>query len=247
MTLHSDVALSEPTSPRAALMTNAPSILIVDDDPHIRDVVRIAAEAQGLRTREAADGQAAITEFGRADVDLIVLDVGMPKMDGFAVCRAIRTGSNVPILFLTARDEEVERVLGFELGADDFVGKPFSPRELMLRIKAILARGKPPADTTLTHGDLTLDPARHHAVLAGQDLTLTATEFALLAALLRNSGQIFDRNRLIDAVYGGNAHLSGRTVDSHVRNIRAKAAELGCDDVIETVHGVGIRLGSCQA
>lgn len=227
-------------------MTSSPNILIVDDDPHIRDVVRIAAEAQGMRTIEAANGQAGVTEFGRTNVDLIILDIGMPKMDGFEVCRAIRQSSNVPILFLTARDEEVERVLGFELGADDFVPKPFSPRELMLRVKAILARGKPRADTTEWHGDLMLDQTRHQAELNGQPLPLTATEFALLYTLLRNSGQIFDRNRLIDSAYGGNAHLSGRTVDSHIRNIRAKAAGLGCHDMIETVHGVGVRLGTCK-
>ncbi|MEM8786670.1 MAG: response regulator transcription factor [Pseudomonadota bacterium] len=220
-------------------------ILIVDDDPHIRDVIRIAAEAQGMSTRQAANGRVAMQEIARTAFDLIVLDIGMPHMDGFELCRRIRARSDMPILFLTARDEEVERILGFELGADDFVGKPFSPRELMLRIKAILGRGARRANRTLRQGALTLDPDRHAATLAGADLNLTATEFALLATLMRHGGQVFDRHRLIDAVYGGNAHLSGRTVDSHIRNIRAKAAAAGCADVIETVHGVGVRLGHC--
>lgn len=226
-------------------MTDEATILIVDDDPHIREVLRIALQTQGMRCIEAANGQAALTELGRNNPDLVVLDIGMPGMDGFAVCRAMRDRSNVPILFLTAQDEEVERVLGFELGGDDFVGKPFSPRELMLRIRAILARGKPSVSETLRHGGLTLSPQEHQASLGGHPLQLTATEFALVGLLLRHQGQVFDRNRLIDGVYGRNAHLSGRTVDSHIRNIRAKAAALGCDSLIETVHGVGVRLGAC--
>ncbi|MEM0936016.1 MAG: response regulator transcription factor [Pseudomonadota bacterium] len=226
-------------------MTTRPTILIVDDDPHIRDVVRIALAAQGMRSREASNGAAAMTEIARSPVDLIVLDIGMPKMDGFEVCKAVRATSRVPILFLTARDEEVDRILGFEFGADDYVGKPFSPRELVLRIKAILARGHRAEGAALTFGHLALDAASHGARLGPHALHLTATEFALLAALLRSKGQVFDRNRLIDAAYGGNSQLSGRTVDSHIRNIRAKAAALGCEDIIETVHGVGVRLGPC--
>ena len=226
-------------------MTDAPLILIVDDDPHIREVIRIALESQGMRTVDAANGQAALTELNRFRIDLVVLDIGMPQMDGFAVCKAIRANSDVPVLFLTAQAEEVERILAFEFGADDFVGKPFSPRELTLRIRAILARGKTGMQTTLSQGVLTLVPERHEAELAGAALHLTATEFALLATLLRHRGQVFDRNRLIDEIYGGHAHLSGRTVDSHLRNIRAKATRLGCENVVETVHGVGIRLGPC--
>ena len=226
-------------------MTRPWSILVVDDDPHIREVVRIALDAQGMRAFEAAGGQAALTELGRRRIDLVILDIGMPGMDGFAAIKAIRAGSDVPVLFLTAQDAEVERILGFELGADDFVGKPFSPRELMLRVRAILARGRPSAQEALEHGALRLVPARHEAAFDGRALHLTATEFALLAALMRAPGQVFDRNRLIDAAYGGHAQLSGRTVDSHIRNIRAKAAALGADGVVETVHGVGVRLGPC--
>lgn len=227
-------------------MSQPPNILIVDDDPHIRDVIRIALDTKGMRSVEAANGKAALAEFRRNAIDLVLLDIGMPGMDGFEVCRELRTRSEVPILFLTAQDEEVERILGFEMGADDFVGKPFSPRELILRIKAILARGKPSARQELQQGRLVLIPATHEARLDDRDLTLTATEFALLSSLMRHEGQVFDRNRLIDAAYGGNSHLSGRTVDSHIRNIRAKAAALGCEDIIETVRGVGVRLGACS-
>lgn len=226
-------------------MIPSPNILIVDDDPHIRDVIRIALETQGMRSVEASTGRAALAEVTRHSVDLIVLDIGMPQMDGFEVCKAIRKNSQVPILFLTARNEEVERILGFELGADDFVGKPFSPRELLLRIKAILARGKPATTQALEHGLLRVAPDRHQAWIGEAELQLTGTEFSLLLVLIRHKGQVFDRNRLIDAAYGGHAQLSGRTVDSHIRNIRAKASELGCGDIIETVHGVGVRLGSC--
>ncbi|MEL7461323.1 MAG: response regulator transcription factor [Pseudomonadota bacterium] len=226
-------------------MSQGPHILIVDDDPHIRDVIRIALDTQGMCSAEASTGKAALTEFARGTFDLIVLDIGMPQMNGFDVCKAVRRTSQVPILFLTAQDEEVELILGFELGADDFVGKPFSPRELMLRIKAILARGKPAPTQAIELGRLRAVPNRHQAWIDDTELVLTGTEFSLLLVLLRHKDQVFDRNRLIDAAYGGHAQLSGRTVDSHIRNIRAKAADLGCDDIIETVHGVGVRMGAC--
>ncbi|MEP5759957.1 MAG: response regulator transcription factor [Litoreibacter sp.] len=221
-------------------------ILIVDDDPHIRDVVRIAVEAAGYTTIEAMNGQTAVTHIGREVIDLVVLDIGMPQMDGFECCKQIRAKSNVPILFLTAQDDEVDRVSGFQLGADDFVSKPFSPRELVLRIKAILARGKAELDTALRYGTLELDRTRHNCTIDGQELTLTATEFALLSSLMSHPEQVYDRNQLIDQIYGPNNALSGRTMDSHVRNIRHKASELGCNNIIVTVHGVGVKLGACR-
>ncbi|MGL4235378.1 response regulator transcription factor [Tabrizicola sp.] len=220
-------------------------ILIVDDDPHIRDVVRIAAQSAGLETTEAANGQLALVHLHREKIDLVVLDIGMPQMDGFDCCKEIRTRSDVPILFLTAQDQEVDRVLGFQLGADDFVSKPFSPRELVLRIKAILGRGKPRKDAVLKCGVLEMDPARHICRVSGHEVDLTATEFTLLSRLLAHPEQVYDRTQLIDSIYGPNNILSGRTVDSHIRNIRAKVAEFGCNDVIVTVYGVGVRLGAC--
>ncbi|MEP1968017.1 MAG: response regulator transcription factor [Marinomonas sp.] len=221
-------------------------ILIVDDDPHIRDVVRIAAEGAGFATAEASNGQSAVTHVTREDIDLVVLDIGMPQMDGFDCCKQIRMHSNVPILFLTAQDDEVDRVLGFQLGADDFVSKPFSPRELVLRIKAILARGKSAPVSALSHGALSMDSLRHSCSIAGMELGLTATEFSLLAILLATPEQVYDRNQLIQQIYGPNSTMSGRTVDSHLRNIRGKAKELGCRDILVTVHGVGVKLGPCS-
>jgi two-component system, OmpR family, response regulator len=221
------------------------SILIVDDDPDIRTVVRVAAEKAGMVVHEAADGRLGLEQWRRGDVDLIVLDVGMPVMDGFECCRAIRAQSGVPVLFLTAQDDEIDRVLGFELGADDYVAKPFSPRELVLRIKAILTRGRPSDSASLRHGDLRIDFQRHACTLGSRDLELTVTEFAMLRILLGQPGFVVDRNTLIGAAYGNNTSLSGRTVDSHVRNIRSKAAALGYADVIETVRGVGLKLGAC--
>ena len=221
------------------------SILIVDDDPDIRTVVRVAAEKAGMVVHEAGDGRLALEQLRHTDIDLVVLDVGMPVMNGFECCKAIRVQSRVPVLFLTAQDDEIYRVLGFELGADDYVAKPFSPRELVLRINAILMRGKPADDTSLRHGDLRIDFQRHVCTLGGRDLELTVTEFAVLRILLRQPGFVVDRNTLIGAAYGNNTSLSGRTVDSHVRNIRAKAATLGYADVVETVRGVGLKLGAC--
>ena len=221
-------------------------ILIVDDDPHIRDVVRIALKSAGFETREAENGQTALTHLGREPFDLVLLDIGMPKMDGFECCKSIRASSNVPVVFLTAQEDEVDRVLSFELGADDFVPKPFSPRELVLRIKAILARGKPAAADVLRHGDLTLQPAAHECHIGGNPLELTAREFALLEMLVRAPRQVFNRNQLIEGIYGPNSTLSGRTLDSHLRHVRAKAAAVGCDDIIATVHSIGLKLGSCR-
>jgi two-component system OmpR family response regulator len=223
-----------------------PRILIADDDPHIRDVIRIAVTGAGMQAIEVANGQHALTHLARGTVDLVVLDIGMPTMDGFDCCKAIRAQSSVPILFLTARDDEIDRVLGFQLGADDFVSKPFSPRELVLRIKAILMRGKPDLAKPARHGALEMESASHRCTLNGAVVSLTATEFSLLWRLMQAPEQVLDRNQLINGIYGTNSALSGRTVDSHIRNIRAKAAALGCDDLILTLHGVGVKLGPCS-
>ena len=220
-------------------------VLIVDDDPKIRDIIRIALEAEGMHSIEASNGEIALTHIGREKIDLVVLDIGMPKMDGFDCCKAIRAKTDLPVLFLTARDDEIDRVLGFQLGADDFVPKPFSPRELVLRIKAILSRAKA-TNRQQRHGQLSLDAAGHLCRIAEQQLDLTATEFQLLASLLAHPDHVHDRSQLIQAIYGVNSTMSGRTIDSHVRNIRAKAAEVGCNDIIVTIHGVGIKLGPCS-
>ena len=229
----------------------AATILVVDDDPHIREVVRFALDKSGFATLEAGDGKAAVSAFGERNADLIVLDVGLPELDGLGVCREIRKSSDVPILFLSAHDSEVDRILGLEIGGDDYVAKPFSPRELVARVKVILKRLKQPgpaaaADAALQHGLLHLDPAQHAARYAGQPVSLTATEFALLKEFLRRPQHVRDRNSLIASVYAANGQVSDRTVDSHIRHIRSKFEAAGCQCIIETLHGVGYKLGPCR-
>jgi two-component system OmpR family response regulator len=228
----------------------AHSILVVDDDPHIRDVVRFAFEKTGMTIATAQNGQEALLLFDRGVHQLVVLDIGMPEMDGLEVCRQIRKNSDTPILFLSARDEEIDRILGLEIGGDDYVTKPFSPRELVARVNAILRRARPaPAVTakTIKHGGLTIDPDAHNASFGEQPVVLTALEFAILRTLLARPGFVFTRELILDAAYEGNIHVADRTIDSHIRNIRAKMSAAGCDAVIETVHGVGFKLGRCEA
>ncbi|MFV0361366.1 response regulator [Tropicimonas sp.] len=223
-------------------------VLIVDDDPGIRQVIAFALEDAGMRTTEVDSGQRAVAELRRLDPDMVILDIGMPGIDGFETCRAIRQISGVPVLFLTARDEEINRVLGFELGADDYVTKPFSPRELVLRVRAILTRlrGGRQDEEILRHHALEMVPARHRCTLGGVAVDLTATEFQVLAAQLRAGARVLSRDRLIRLIYGDSAQHSGRTIDSHIRNVRHKAAAMGYPDVIATVHGVGVKLGTCR-
>ena len=224
-------------------------ILIVDDDPRLREVVQIALERAGHRCLTAADGQQALDRAARESPDLIVLDVGLPEVDGFEVCRRLRgRGDAVPVLFLTAREDEIDRVVGLELGADDYVTKPFSPRELVARVAAILKRARPATGPqAVTQGALVLDVAAHACTVAGRPVALTATEMAILARLAGRPGQVQARPALVDAVFGPGSPVSDRTLDSHLRNLRAKLAEAGCADAIETVHGVGLRLGPCTA
>lgn len=221
-------------------------ILIVDDDPRLRDLVRIAVERSSYTAITAADGQQALTHAAREAPDLIVLDVGLPEMDGFEVCRRIRFRSDVPILFLTARDDEIDRVLGLELGADDYVTKPFSPRELVARIRAILKRAAGQGGATQgLQGQLTIDPAARTCHFVGAEVALTGTEFAMLARLMRDAGHLVSRPQLIAAIWGGSSQISDRTLDSHLRNLRRKLADAGCTNAVETLHGQGIRMGSC--
>ncbi|WP_170397777.1 response regulator transcription factor [Ruegeria arenilitoris] len=223
-------------------------ILLVDDDPRLRDLAGLALERAGFQVITASDGQMAVTHAAREAPDLIVLDIGLPEMDGFEVCRRIRARSEVPILFLTARDDEIDRILGLEMGADDYVTKPFSPRELVARVRAILKRASgSQSSPTLTHGRITLDPGAHICRLDGNAISLTATEFTLLATLVERPSQVHTRAQLIQAVWGALSQVSDRTLDSHLRNLRGKLAQAGCTGVIETVHGVGIRIQDTAA
>src|SRR6266568_6062364 len=202
---------------------------------------------------EARDGKEALSRFAADRPDLIVLDIGMPEFDGLDVCREVRKNSDVPILFLSARDEEIDRILGLEIGGDDYVTKPFSPRELVARVNAILRRARnapapvPAAPKAMSHGRLVIDPEARTAVFQDTPVSLTALEFDILRTLLARPGFVFTRELILDAAYAGNIHVADRTIDSHVRNIRAKMAAAGCDSVIETVHGVGFKLGRCGA
>ncbi len=226
-------------------------ILVVDDDPQIRDVICFALDKAGMAAHIARDGLEALAAF-RADMpDLVVLDVGMPEMDGLEVCRRIRMVAETPILFLSARDEEIDRVLGLEIGGDDYVTKPFSPRELVARINGILRRTNGKAvqpdidDTPLRWGGIAVDPQRRIAAYNDAPVVLTAIEFDILAALLAKPGIVFSRERIVGAAYDARIHVSDRTIDSHIRNLRAKFVKAGCDTIVETVHGVGFRLGRC--
>ncbi len=218
------------------------TILLVDDDQNLREVARYALSQAGFRVEEAANGRDALAAARARPPDLIVLDVRMPEMDGFETCRELRKTSRVPIVFLSSADEEIDRVLGLELGGDDYLGKPFSPRELVARAKAVLRRLEPQvaAKDVLRRGPLALDEERFEASWNGNAVVLTMTEFHLLAALLRAPGKVFTRDELISRAYGGIA-VSERTVDSHLRRVRAKLAAVG-GQPIETVHGLGYRL-----
>jgi two-component system OmpR family response regulator len=219
-------------------------ILVADDDGHIREVVRFALEKAGHRVIEAADGTVALQRFAEQAVDVVVLDIVMPELDGIGVCRALRAKSAVPILFLSSRDEELDRILGLEIGADDYVTKPFSPRELAARVKALLRRLEAPresADAPIRRGALSLDPQRYRCVWRDSEIVLTVTEFALLRSLMGQAEKVYSRAELVDRAYGLGHAITDRTIDSHIRRIRRKLAAAGADP-IETVYGVGYRL-----
>jgi two-component system, OmpR family, response regulator len=221
------------------------TILVVDDEAHIRDVVRYALERDGHRVVTAGDGEEALARVREGGVDLVVLDVVMPELDGLSVCRRIRAEHPLPIVFLSSRGEEFDRINGLELGGDDYVVKPFSPRELATRVKAVLRRtaGAPAttAHDVLEHGPLRLDPAAHEVRVGDTLVDLTATEFKLLHVLLEFRGRVLGRSELIEQVRDDAYNVTERTVDTHVRRIRAKLRPCGVDP-IETVHGVGYKV-----
>ena len=232
---------------------NKKKILVVDDDPHIREVISFALQKAEMEVVSAENGQQALTQFNDTPTDLIVLDINMPEMDGLACCREIRKISEVPILFLSSRDDEIDRILGLEIGGDDYVTKPFSPRELVARINAILKRTQntavsatDAADNRLVHGKLVLDTEQHAVFWDMQAVNLTATEFAILAQFLRYPTRVFSRDSIMSSAYQFNIKVSDRTIDSHIRHIRSKFSAVGCDSIIETLHSVGYKLSSCQ-
>ena len=220
-------------------------ILVVDDELKIVKLVRAYLERVGFTVVTAREGQEALAVFRYERPNLVVLDLMLPGMDGLDVCRAIRRSSDVPIIMLTARDEEVDRLVGLELGADDYIVKPFSPREVVARVRAVLRRteGQPVEPEVIIAGDVTLDLPHRIAQVRGRPIELTATEFDLLTVLARHPGQVFTRMQLLDLVQGEAYAPYERTIDVHIKNLRRK---LGDDPrnprYIMTVRGVGYRL-----
>jgi two-component system, OmpR family, response regulator len=227
------------------------TILVADDDPHIRQLLVFALAKAGLGTLEANDGEEALAIAAAQRPDLVVLDINMPRMDGLEVCRRLRAEGELPILFLSSRDDEIDRILGIELGADDYVTKPFSPREVVARVMAILRRAAAhppqvePASGAIRHGRLALDPESWEARWGDATVPLTVTEFGILRTLASLPSKVFSRDALIDRLRGPGFALTDRTIDSHIRNLRAKFAQAGADDLIETRPGIGYRIGAC--
>jgi two-component system, OmpR family, response regulator len=224
------------------------TVLVVDDDPHIRQLLVFALGKAGLAAREAEDGEVALASIAEAPPDLVILDINMPRLNGLDVCRKLRAQGDLPILFLSSRDDEIDRVLGIELGGDDYVVKPFSPREVVARVQAILRRSssaKAPEDKATGRGKLKLDTEGWTAAWDGREVNLTVTEFSILKALMAAPFKVFSRDEIIDRLHGPGFAITDRTIDSHVRNLRGKFAAVGGHDVIETKAGVGYRLGAC--
>jgi len=220
-----------------------PTVVVAEDDPNIADLLDLYLRQAGYRVLLQSDGPSALEAVATRAPDLVILDIGLPGIDGLEVCRRIRATSQVPVLFLTARDDEIDRVLGLELGADDYVTKPFSPRELVARVKAILRRSSGGSDdgtTLLSVGDVVVDLARREARVAGEPVALATREFDLLACLARHRGVALSRQQLLDSVWGLDWYGDDRTVDVHVRQLRKK---LGPALALTTVWGVGYRLG----
>ena len=225
-------------------MPSVARILVVDDEPKIVQLVRDYLERAGFAVSTARDGHEALMRARQERPDLIVLDLGLPQLDGLEVTRRLRRDSGVPIIMLTARDDETDKVVGLELGADDYVTKPFSPRELEARVRAVLRRHTRDTDTDLLRaGELTLDVPRLRTEVSGRPAELTATEFQLLAALARHPGRVFTRGQLLDAIHGVAFDSYERAIDAHVKNIRRKIEpDPRAPRYLLTVYGVGYRL-----
>jgi two-component system alkaline phosphatase synthesis response regulator PhoP len=226
------------------------TILVVEDEPQIAGIVRDYLEHAGFAVISAGDGAAALALVRVRRPDALVLDLGLPRVDGLDVIRAIRRDSRVPILILSARGDETDRVAGLELGADDYVVKPFSPRELVARVRAVLRRAEavPLTDERIETGDLVLDLVRRRVTVAGRVVILTPTEFELLATLAREPGRVWTRAQLLDAVHGFSLETYERAIDGHIRNLRRKLEpDEAAPRYVRTVHGVGYALVESDA
>ena len=219
------------------------AVLVVEDEQAIADLVRAYLVRDGYEVTWVRTGEAGLEELARRPVRLVVLDIGLPGIDGFEVCRRLRARTSVPILILSARDDEVDRVAGLEAGADDYVVKPFSPREVAARVNAILRRssGHAIVEGAVTHGDVELDGGARTVAVAGRAVDLTSREFDLLAALLSHPNVVLSRDRLLQLAWGGEFAAGTRTVDVHVAQLRRK---LDRPDLIETVRGIGYKVAA---
>jgi len=229
------------------------SIALVDDDRNILTSVSIALQAEGFAVRIYSDGEAALRAFAENAPDLVVLDIKMPRMDGMEVLRRLREKSQVPVIFLTSKDDELDEALGLAMGADDYIAKPFSLRLLIARIRAILRRtdarmAPTPEEETpaemLLRGRLEMDPARHKVRWGGEEVVLTVTEFMILEALAQRPGFVKSRDQLMDAAYQDDVYVDDRTIDSHIKRLRRKFRQVDPQfKAIETLYGVGYRFG----
>lgn len=219
-----------------------PLILVVDDEPKVARLARDYLEKNGFRVLTAADGQSALTTARREKPDLVILDLMLPHMDGREVCRILRRESDVPVIMLTALSEEIDQVTGLEIGADDYITKPFSPRALVARVRALLrrTRGDVKAPATIRAGGLEIDPEKYSVTLNGSPLKLTPNEFKLLQILASRPGQTLTREQLLDDLHGA-AFSMDRSVDSHIKNLRKKLEAVSGKSMIETVYGIGYR------
>ena len=229
------------------MSTTAATILLVDDEESIQKLLTYPLERDGYRVVQARDGDEALRRFNEQPIDLVVLDVMLPKLDGLEVCKQLRATSFVPIIMLTARDDEVDKVLGLELGADDYITKPFSIREFRSRVRAALRRAATPRHDssepeTIAVSGLTIDPSRRTVEIGDQPVQLTYVEFELLRALASRPGRVFTRQSLLEAVWGGSDYRDPRTIDVHIRHLREKLERDAAEpEIILTVRGVGYR------
>jgi DNA-binding response OmpR family regulator len=221
-------------------------ILVVDDEPKVCDLIKAYLEKDGYEVILAGDGKSAVEKARSHKPDLIVLDLNLPVMDGMEVFRTVKAISDIPVIMVTARDDEVDKIVGLQLGADDYVTKPFSPRELAARVAAVLRRYAegPKASARLLTGDLLVDFERHEVKYRNEIVNLTSAEFKLLAVMAQNPGRVFTRLQLMDAAFGETYEGYDRTIDAHIKNLRQKLNSIDCEDEnpVVTVRGVGYKL-----